>query len=96
MADSAARAPRAAPNAGRPAARRRPASMAAAAPPRRIAGRPVPFLTGLRWLRVLLLAAGVVVGLPLAHAMFGEVVALLGGATTLGFLVGRWTAPGRG
>jgi hypothetical protein len=40
-----------------------------------------------RWLRVLLLAAAVVVGLPLAHAMFGEVAALLG------FLVGRWTAP---
>jgi len=97
MADGAARAARTAPNAGRPAPRRRPASTAAAAaPPRRTAGRPVPLFAGLRWLRVLLLAAGVVVGLPLAHAMFGEVVALLGGATTLGFLVGRWTAPGRG
>jgi hypothetical protein len=37
-----------------------------------------------------------VVGLPLAHAVFGEVVALLGGAAVLGFLLGRWTAPNRG
>jgi hypothetical protein len=44
---------------------------------------------------VALLVAAVVVGLPLAHAMFGEVAALLGGATLLGFLVGRWTAPNR-
>ena len=72
---------------GRTAPRRRPAI-----PPRR-AARPVSLPAGYRWLRVLLLAAAVVVGLPLAHAMFGEVAALLGGAALLGFLVGRWTAP---
>ncbi|MBX6741638.1 MAG: hypothetical protein QJR07_10915 [Acetobacteraceae bacterium] len=48
-----------------------------------------------RWLRVALLVAAVLVGLPLAHALFGEVIALLGGAMLLGFLIGRWTAPGR-
>jgi hypothetical protein len=42
---------------------------------------------------VLLLVTALVVGLPLAHAMFGEVVALLGGAAVFGFLMGRWTAP---
>ena len=54
----------------------------------------LPFPAAFRWARVLLLVAAVVVGLPLAHAMFGEVVALLGGACLLGFLLGRWTAPG--
>lgn len=49
-----------------------------------------------RWLRVTLLVAGVLVGLPLAHALFGEVVALLGGAVLLGFLLGRWTSPRSG
>jgi hypothetical protein len=43
---------------------------------------------------VALLVACLVVGLPVAHAVFGEVVALLGGAAALGFFVGRWTAPG--
>lgn len=45
-----------------------------------------------RWWKVALLVLLVTVGLPLAHAMFGEVVALLGGAMILGFLLGRWTA----
>jgi hypothetical protein len=54
------------------------------------------FSAGFRWARVLLLVVAVVVGLPLAHAVFGEVVALLGGTAVLGFLVGRWTAPGKG
>jgi hypothetical protein len=57
-------------------------------------GASARFPAAFRWARVLLLVAAVVVGLPLAHAMFGEVVALLGGATLLGFLLGRWTAPG--
>jgi hypothetical protein len=48
-----------------------------------------------RWARVALLVATVLLGLPLAHAMFGEVVALLGGTLVLGFLLGRWTMPGR-
>ncbi len=45
------------------------------------------------WVNVALLVTLVLVGLPLAHAMFGEIVALLGGAVLLGFLLGRWTAP---
>jgi hypothetical protein len=45
-----------------------------------------------RWAKVALLVAMVTVGLPLAHAIFGEVVALLGGAVLFGFLLGRWTA----
>ncbi len=44
------------------------------------------------WVRVALLVALVTLGLPMAHALFGEVVALLGGAMLLGFLLGRWTA----
>jgi hypothetical protein len=48
--------------------------------------------SGFRWARVAVLVVAVVVGLPLAHAMFGEVAALLGGAVALGFLLGRWTA----
>lgn len=45
-----------------------------------------------RWWKVALLVAIVTIGLPLAHALFGEVVALLGLAALIGFLVGRWTA----
>jgi hypothetical protein len=45
-----------------------------------------------RWWKVALLVVLVTIGLPLAHAMFGEIVALLGGAMILGFLLGRWTA----
>ena len=48
-----------------------------------------------RWLWVGILVFAVMVGLPLAHALFGEVVALLGGMLLLGFLIGRWTAPRR-
>lgn len=74
------------------------------AAPRRAAS-PVRPATGLRdkcpptrfgrWWRVALLVAAVMLGLPLAHALFGEVVALLGGAVVFGFLLGRWTALGR-
>lgn len=45
-----------------------------------------------RWWKVALLVVLVTLGLPLAHALFGEVVALLGGAVLFGFLLGRWTA----
>lgn len=45
-----------------------------------------------RWWKVVLLVGGATIGLPLAHALFGEWVALLGGALLLGFLLGRWTA----
>jgi hypothetical protein len=45
-----------------------------------------------RWWKVALLVALVTLGLPLAHALFGEIFALLGGAVLFGFLLGRWTA----
>ncbi|GGC69813.1 hypothetical protein GCM10011504_54620 [Siccirubricoccus deserti] len=48
-----------------------------------------------RWIWVGVLVAAVTIGLPLAHALFGEVVALLGGTLLLGVLLGRWTAPRR-
>ncbi len=44
-----------------------------------------------RWGKVALLVGLVMIGLPLAHAMFGEIGALLGGAVLFGFLLGRWT-----
>ncbi|MGG5823287.1 hypothetical protein [Falsiroseomonas sp. HW251] len=44
-----------------------------------------------RWWKVALLVGLVMIGLPLAHAMFGEIGALLGGAVLFGFLLGRWT-----
>jgi hypothetical protein len=47
------------------------------------------------WGKVALLVGLVMLGLPMAHALAGEVVALLGGAVLFGFLLGRWTAPGR-
>ncbi len=75
------------------AARRR---SAATASPRRASGGRGRFPAWFRWARVLLLVFAVVVGLPLAHAVLGEVAALLGGAVILGYLVGRWTAPNRG
>ena len=46
----------------------------------------------LRWWKVAVLVTLVTIGLPLAHALFGEVFALLGGAVLFGFLLGRWTA----
>jgi hypothetical protein len=41
---------------------------------------------------VAVLVLAVLVGLPVAHALWGEVVALLGGAVLFGFWLGRWTA----
>ena len=38
------------------------------------------------------LVALATIGVPLGHAMFGEVVAMLGAAALVGFLLGRWTA----
>lgn len=57
------------------------------------AGRGSRFAWLHRWWKVALLVALVTIGLPVAHALFGEVVALLGGAILFGFLLGRWTAP---
>jgi hypothetical protein len=70
----------------------------AAAKPRRGRGGGGGAASGLasglgRWWKVALLVALVLLGLPLAHALMGEVVALLGGAALFGFLLGRWTAP---
>ena len=94
MAEASSRAVAPQAVARRPAPQRRPSAPAGSL--RRARGGKVSFPAGFRWTRVALLVAAVVVGLPLAHAMFGEVTALLGGATLLGFLVGRWTAPNRG
>ncbi len=90
MAEAAPRAPVAVRRVG---PGRRPAA-AAGAPRRARGGGRAPFPAWFRWARVALLVACLVVGLPVAHAVFGEVVALLGGAAALGFFVGRWTAPG--
>jgi hypothetical protein len=57
----------------------------------RKAGARTRFVFG-RWWKVALLVVLVTIGLPLAHALFGEVAALLGVAALFGFLVGRWTA----
>ena len=46
-----------------------------------------------RWWKVALLVLLVTIGLPVGHALFGEIVALLGGAVLFGFLLGRWAAP---
>ena len=71
----------------------------ASAPPKRGSSKPrgkasakAPPGWLLRWWKVALLVVLATIGLPFAHAMFGEVVALLGGAMLLGFLLGRWTA----
>ncbi len=86
-------APRRAQPTARPAPR--PAPKPRAAPkPRKPAGkaRGVPGWVR-RWWKVGLLVTLVLLGIPLAHALFGEVVALLGAAVLFGFLLGRWTAP---
>lgn len=80
---AAKRGPRPARPSVRPAARSANRSKSKA-PPR------TEFLA--RWWKVALLVALVTLGLPLAHAVFGEVIALLGGAVLFGFLLGRWTA----
>lgn len=72
----------------RPAPRSAP--KAASRQPLRTVPSPLSGWRRWRWVAVLVLAA--IIGLPLAHAMFGEVVALLGGTFLLGLLVGRWTA----
>lgn len=77
-----------------PVARPAPKPRAAAKPRKAAAGRGIAAKALLhRWWKVALLVALVLLGLPLAHAIFGEVAALLGGAVLFGFLLGRWTAP---
>lgn len=77
-----------------PAARAAPRPRGAAKPRKAGGGRGGAWGEALRrWWKVALLVFLVLLGLPLAHAMWGEVVALLGGAVLFGFLLGRWTAP---
>lgn len=71
----------------------------ASAPAKRAAAkstgaRPAPRADGAtaRWWKVALLVVLGTIGLPMAHALFGGVAAMLGGAALLGFLLGRWTA----
>ena len=58
-------------------------------PPKDEAGGPAWLA---RWWKVALLVGLATIGLPFAHALFGEWTAMLGGAVLLGFLLGRWTA----
>lgn len=76
--------PSASPRPAAPRPRRKPAAAASVALP-----------AWKRWMWVALLVLGAVVGLPLAHALAGDVMALLLAALLLGFLVGRWTGGGR-
>lgn len=69
------------------------------AAPRRASGKPRGKAAGrranawlARWWKVALLVLLATLGLPLAHALLGEVAALLGLAALVGFLLGRWTA----
>lgn len=76
-------------------ARHAPKSRAVPRPAPRQGGprhAPVPLAGWRRWRWVAVLVLASVIGLPVAHALFGEVVALLGGTFLLGLLVGRWTA----
>ncbi|MCZ8148731.1 MAG: hypothetical protein O9325_12920 [Roseomonas sp.] len=68
-----------------------PAKRSTAKPP---GARPAAPAAGTpaRWWKVALLVALGTIGLPLAHALFGGMAAMLGGAVLLGFLLGRWTA----
>ena len=72
----------------------RPARAPGTAPGRAPRGAlgPPPLVGWRRWRWVAILVVAAVIGLPLAHALFGEVVALLGATLLLGFLLGRWTA----
>ncbi|MDB5373889.1 MAG: hypothetical protein JWP04_2531 [Belnapia sp.] len=78
-----------------PKSRARPAGRAATPRAGRTTVPGSPLDGWRRWLWVGVLVFAVMIGLPLAHALFGEVVALLGGMLLLGFLIGRWTAPRR-
>ncbi|MBL6078784.1 hypothetical protein JMJ56_12265 [Belnapia sp. T18] len=94
-------------DAGSPGGAARPAPKPRASRAGRPVGRPAapraarapvpdsPLAGWRRWLWVGVLVFAVLIGLPLAHALFGEVVALLGGTLLLGVLLGRWTAPRR-
>ena len=67
-----------------------PAARRGSAKPRKGAVRAPAWLA--RWWKVALLVGLATIGLPLAHALFGDPAAMVGGALLLGFLLGRWTA----
>ncbi|MCK8783440.1 hypothetical protein M0638_03465 [Roseomonas sp. NAR14] len=48
-----------------------------------------------RWMRVALLVSAPLLLLPIMHAFFGDVGAVIIGALVFGFLLGRWTMPAR-
>jgi hypothetical protein len=52
--------------------------------------QPPPGVFG-RWWKVGLLVALATIGLPLGHALFGELIAIVGASMVVGFLLGRWT-----
>jgi hypothetical protein len=49
-----------------------------------------------RWLWVGVIVLAVTVGLPVAHALFGELGAIMLGCLLAGFALGRATAPRKG
>ncbi|MCS6932714.1 MAG: hypothetical protein NZM27_10940 [Acetobacteraceae bacterium] len=49
-----------------------------------------------RWLWVGLIVLAVTLGLPVAHALFGELGAIMLGCLLAGFALGRATAPRKG
>lgn len=56
------------------------------------AGAAVP-LAWRRWLWIGLIVLAVTIGLPVAHALFGELGAIMLGCLLAGFALGRATAP---
>lgn len=59
---------------------------------KKAAGRwPAPGPRARRWIFVLGFTAALLVGLPLAHALVGDVGAILLGTFVLGFVLGRMT-----
>ena len=76
---------------GSATAPRRAAPKAGARPRAKVAAMPAAGALA-RWWKVALLVVIATIGLPIAHAIFGEGVALHGCAVLLGFLRGRWTA----
>lgn len=49
-----------------------------------------------RWLYVGIIVLAITVGLPVAHALFGELGAIMLGCLLAGFALGRATAPRKG
>jgi hypothetical protein len=71
----------------------RTASRAARAGPRKGGAAPALPAVWRRWLWVGVIVLAVTVGLPVAHALFGELGAIMLGCLLAGFALGRATAP---